>query len=61
MCLVASAESAREVAEKSAEALKKQAEGLSAEYARLAREKEVLQHRLEDFEMLMGEQNKKEK
>ena len=58
---VASAESAREVAEKSAEALKKQAEGLSAEYARLAREKEVLQHRLEDFEMLMGEQNKKEK
>ena len=58
---VASAESAREVAEKSAEALKKQAEGLSAEYARLAREREVLQHRLEDFEMLMGEQNKKEK
>ena len=58
---VASAESAREVAEKSAEALKKQAEGLSAEYARLAREKEVLQHRLEDFEMLMGDRDKKEK
>ena len=41
VCLVASAESAREVAEKSAEALKKQAEGLSAKYARLAREKEA--------------------
>ena len=49
---VASAESAREVAEKSAEALKKQAEGLSAEYARLAREKEVLQHRLDGRESL---------
>jgi len=27
----------------------------------LAREKEVLQHKLEDFEMLMGDRDKKEK
>ena len=36
-------------------------ESLDTEYARLAREKEVLQHRLEDFEMLMGDRDKEEK
>jgi len=51
----------RDAAEKSVEALKKQAEGLSTEYARLTREKESLENKLADFEMLMGDANKKEK
>jgi len=51
----------RAAAEKDVEALKKQAENLSTEYARLTREKESLENKLADFEMLMGDANKKEK
>ena len=55
------AEAARDAALKGAEALKKQAEGLSAEYARLQREKESLENKLADFEMVMGDEVKKSK
>jgi hypothetical protein len=51
----------RDRAMKSAEAIKKQAEGVSTEYARLVREKESLENKLADFELLMGEENKKKK
>ena len=55
------AEAARDSALKGAEALKKQSEGLSAEYARLQKEKESLENKLADFEMLMGDEAKKAK
>jgi len=50
-----------EKANKDAEALKRQAEGLSTEYARLTREKESLENKLADFELVLGEQVKKSK
>ena len=52
---------AKDAAEKSAEALKRQAEGLSTEYARLSREKESLENKLADYELVMGDQVKKDK
>jgi hypothetical protein len=55
------AEAQRDTANKSAEALKRQAEGLSTEYARLTREKEKLENRLSDFELLMGDEAKKKR
>lgn len=58
---LAEAEAARDAALKGAEALKKQAEGLSTEYARLQREKESLENKLADFEMVMGDEVKKAK
>lgn len=57
--LVASLEAQRDAATKNADALKRQAEGLSTEYARLTREKEKLENRLSDFELLMGDAAKK--
>ena len=50
---VADAEAARDAAVKGAEALKKQAEGLSTEYTRLQKEKESLQNKLDDFEIMI--------
>ena len=41
--------------------IKKQAEGLSQEYARLTRDKESLENKLADFELLAGDAVKKSK
>ena len=49
---LAEAEAARDAALRGAEALKKQAEGLSTEYARLQREKESLENKLADFDLV---------
>ena len=57
--LVASLEAQRDAATKNADAFKRHAEGLSTEYARLTREKEKLENRLSDFELLMGDAAKK--
>lgn len=58
---LAEAEAARDAALRGAEALKKQAEGLSTEYARLQREKESLENKLADFDLVMGAEVKKSK
>lgn len=51
----------RDAATASAEAMKKQAAGLSAEYARLLAQKESLEHKLEDYELVLGDEVKKSK
>lgn len=51
----------RDAAIKDAEALKRQAEGISAEYARLTTQKESLENKLADYELVLGEQVKKSK
>ena len=48
-------------AEKSAEALKKQAKGLADEYGRLLAQKDALENKLADFELVMGDEVKKAK
>jgi chromosome segregation ATPase len=48
-------------AEASAEAMRRQAENLSREYTKLMAQKESLENRLADFELLMGPQVKKAK
>jgi len=58
---LAEAEAARDAALRGAEALKKQAEGLSTEYARLQQEKESLENKLADFDLVMGAEAKKSK
>ena len=44
-----------------AEALKRQAEGISTEYARLTTQKESLENKLADYELVLGDQVKKSK
>jgi len=51
----------KDAAEKSVEALKKQAAGLSAEYARVLAQKESLENKLADFELVLGDEVKKSK
>ena len=51
----------KESAVKTAEALKKQAEGISTEYARLTTQKESLENKLADYELVLGDQVKKNK
>ena len=46
---------------KDAEALKKQAKGLSDEYGRMLAQKESLENKFADFELLMGDEVKKSK
>ena len=58
---LAEAEAGRDAALRGAEALKKQAEGLSTEYARLQQEKESLENKLADFDLVMGAEVKKSK
>lgn len=48
-------------AEASAEGMRRQAENLSREYAKVMAQKESLENRLADFELLMGAQVKKAK
>jgi len=45
----------------SAEALQRQAENLSKEYGKVVAQKESLENRLADFELVMGDSVKKEK
>jgi len=59
--LVKAKEAEADSAVASATALKKQAEGLSAEYARVMGEKESLENKLADFELVMGDEAKKKK
>ena len=51
----------RDQAQKDAEALKKQAKGLSDEYGRLLAQKESLENKLADFELVLGDEVKKSK
>ena len=51
----------KEAATKDAEALKKQAKGLSDEYGRLLAQKESLENKLADFELILGDDLKKSK
>lgn len=51
----------RDQASKDVEALKKQAKGLSDEYARLLAQKESVENKLADFELIMGDEVKKAK
>jgi len=52
---------ARDAATADAEALKRQAKGLSDEYARLLAQKESLENKLADFELVLGDEVKKAK
>ena len=52
---------ARDAASKDAEALKRQAKGLSDEYGRLLLQKESLENKLSDFELMFGDDVKKAK
>lgn len=51
----------RDQAAAAGEAMKRQAEGLSTEYGRLMREKESLENKLADFELVCGDEVKKSK
>ena len=51
----------RDQAQKDAEALKRQAMGLSDEYGRLLSQKESLENKLADFELVLGDEVKKSK
>lgn len=51
----------RDQAQKDAEALKRQAKGLSDEYARMLAQKESLENKLADFELVLGDEVKKSK
>jgi len=51
----------RDLAVKDAEALKRQAEGMASEYARLTTQKESLENKLSDYELVLGDQVKKQK
>jgi chromosome segregation ATPase len=48
-------------AEANAEAMRRQAESLSREYAKVMAQKESLENRLADFELVMGDRVKKAK